>query len=310
MNCIEVNGTSLRCELSSSGKRTLVVLHKMGGTVGVVGPGDDPARRPALPLLAGWAARPVSSSAGVGEFRRICSLNVENWREQAGSPTPSRPRRDALSAAPRDGRAPDRPRFARPAAGLSGQSGSGRTGTGRRPATGGGAAAGAMGPAARLRSAATPRQRRRLARPAAAPQAHRRGRRGPAGRPLPRRRGGPRQIHADGPVLRRRRRAAQAAHPLPSLHAERAHALPRVQARPSGDRGPDPAAGRLDRHRGGAAVLRRIPGERHRRRDDPRAGCSRRCSSAAWWWWRRRTSRRTICSRASRGATRSCRSSR
>lgn len=70
MNCIEVNGTSLRCELSSSGKRTLVVLHKMGGTVGVVGPGDDPdADRLCRCWRAGrralCPAAPASVSSGV-----------------------------------------------------------------------------------------------------------------------------------------------------------------------------------------------------------------------------------------------------
>ena len=44
---------------------------------------------------------------------------------------------------------------------------------------------------------------------------------------------------------------------------------------------PIPPLADFDRRGGGAAVLRRIPGERHRRRDDPRAGCSRRCSTAA-----------------------------
>jgi 3-oxoadipate enol-lactonase len=33
MNWIEVNGTSLRCELSGSGKTTLVLVHEMGGTL-------------------------------------------------------------------------------------------------------------------------------------------------------------------------------------------------------------------------------------------------------------------------------------
>src|ERR1700761_7606471 len=32
-NWIEVNGTSLRCELSGSGKTTLVLVHEMGGTL-------------------------------------------------------------------------------------------------------------------------------------------------------------------------------------------------------------------------------------------------------------------------------------
>ena len=33
MNWIEVNGTSLRYELSGSGKATLVLMHEMGGTL-------------------------------------------------------------------------------------------------------------------------------------------------------------------------------------------------------------------------------------------------------------------------------------
>lgn len=33
MNWIEVNGTSLRCELAGSGKTTLVLVHEMGGTL-------------------------------------------------------------------------------------------------------------------------------------------------------------------------------------------------------------------------------------------------------------------------------------
>lgn len=33
MNWIEVNGTSLRCELTGSGKTTLVLVHEMGGTL-------------------------------------------------------------------------------------------------------------------------------------------------------------------------------------------------------------------------------------------------------------------------------------
>ena len=33
MNWIEVNGTSLRCELSGNGKTTLVLVHEMGGTL-------------------------------------------------------------------------------------------------------------------------------------------------------------------------------------------------------------------------------------------------------------------------------------
>ena len=33
MNWIEVNGTSLRCELSGSGQSTLVLVHEMGGTL-------------------------------------------------------------------------------------------------------------------------------------------------------------------------------------------------------------------------------------------------------------------------------------
>ena len=33
MNWIEVNGTSLRCELSGAGKTTLVLVHEMGGTL-------------------------------------------------------------------------------------------------------------------------------------------------------------------------------------------------------------------------------------------------------------------------------------
>jgi len=33
MNWIEVNGTSLRCDLSGSGKTTLVLIHEMGGTL-------------------------------------------------------------------------------------------------------------------------------------------------------------------------------------------------------------------------------------------------------------------------------------
>ena len=97
-----------------------------------------------------------------------------------------------------------------------------------------------------------------------------RRRRGPAERPLSRRRGRPRQIHADGPVLRRRRGVAQAAHPFPPLHAGRPRPHPCLEAGQSGRRRPDPAAGRRDRGRGGAAVLRRVPGQRHRRRDDPR----------------------------------------
>jgi 3-oxoadipate enol-lactonase len=33
MNWVEVNGTSLRCELTGSGKTTLVLVHEMGGTL-------------------------------------------------------------------------------------------------------------------------------------------------------------------------------------------------------------------------------------------------------------------------------------
>ena len=54
----------------------------------------------------------------------------------------------------------------------------------------------------------------------------------------------------------------------------------------------------VDLRRGLAVVLRRIPCHRHRRRDDPRAGCSRSCSNSAPWWWRPPTSRPTISTRA------------
>ena len=83
-----------------------------------------------------------------------------------------------------------------------------------------------------------------------------------------------------------------------------------LEAGQSGRHRSDPAAGRRHRGRGGAAVLRRVPGQRHRRRDDPgpavpgpvraRRGGGRDLQRRA----------RTICSRASRAATRSCRSSR
>ena len=63
---------------------------------------------------------------------------------------------------------------------------------------------------------------------------------------------------------------AEAAHPLPRFMQEAHARMHRLEAREPGRRRPDPAAGRPHRGRGGAALLRRVPGQRHRRRDDPR----------------------------------------
>ena len=86
------------------------------------------------------------------------------------------------------------------AASLSGDGGGRRTGTRCLPGTRGRAASDAVGAAARLRPAAAPGQRHRPVLPAcsAASRAPR-----TAERALHRRRGRARQIHADGPVLRR-----------------------------------------------------------------------------------------------------------
>ena len=90
----------------------------------------------------------------------------------------------------------------------------------------------------------------------------------PAGA-LPRRRGRARQVHADGSVLRQRRGGAQTTHPFPSLHADLACPGVCLEAGQPGRHRSDPAAGRHHRARRRVAVLRRVPGQRHRRRHDP-----------------------------------------
>ena len=66
----------------------------------------------------------------------------------------------------------------------------------------------------------------------------------------------------------------------------------------------------VDLRRSVAAVLRRIPRHRHRRRDDPRPAVRASCSNSASSWSRPRTSRRTISTRTASTARCSCRSSR
>ena len=56
MNWIEVNGTSLRCELNGSGATTLVLVHEMGGTLESSGPSDASVGRhaPRAALRHAW----------------------------------------------------------------------------------------------------------------------------------------------------------------------------------------------------------------------------------------------------------------
>ncbi len=104
----------------------------------------------------------------------------------------------------------------------------------------------------------------RLARPLWAGRAQRRTR---ADWALSMRSGRARQIDADGSVLCRRAGSAQAAGAFSCLHARdpRPHRTGAAGENPRADR---QGRGR-HRRRGGALVLRRIPGRQHRRRDDP-----------------------------------------
>ena len=75
------------------------------------------------------------------------------------------------------------------------------------------------------------------------------------------------------------------------------------------ERRPDPARRRRDRRGGLAAVLRRIPRHRHRRRHDPRPAVHALCSSRASCWWPPRMSRRRTSIRTASTALCSCPSS-
>ena len=125
------------------------------------------------------------------------------------------------------------------------------------------AAGGARGCPRRLCAAGLAlRLARALARPRPPPRA--------AFRPLHPRAGRTRQVDADGPVLRGDRRPGQAPRPFPRLHARGARAPRRATARWRGAGAVGGARRSPDRARL-AALLRRVPGPGHRRRDDPRA---------------------------------------
>ncbi len=81
------------------------------------------------------------------------------------------------------------------------------------------------------------------------------------------------------------------------------------RANPDGD---DPIPPLADAHggRGGAALLRRVPGQRHRRRDDPRPAVRGVVRAPRRHGRDVQHGARTICSRASPAGTPSCRSSR
>ena len=90
--------------------------------------------------------------------------------------------------------------------------------------------------------------------------------------PLHLRRRRPRQDHADGFVLRSKSGGAQAPRAFSRIHARRARthfrAAPEDEARRARRRRSDPACRRAIARRGLAALLRRIPRHRHRRRHD------------------------------------------
>ena len=110
-----------------------------------------------------------------------------------------------------------------------------------------------------------------------------------------------RQDHADGLVLRRKRREAETPRAFSRVHGRRARARARLssedQIRRDHRRRSDRPHRDRARRRGLASLLRRIPRHRHRRCDDSRAGCSHGCSRQASWSWPRRMSSRTSSTR-------------
>ena len=84
-------------------------------------------------------------------------------------------------------------------------------------------------------------------------------------RPLPLRRGRPRQVDADGPVLRDRPGHPEAPRPFPRLHAGGPRAASPPPA-PEGVERPGPPGRRRRRRRRDAALLRRDADHRHHRR--------------------------------------------
>ena len=132
--------------------------------------------------------------------------------------------------------------------------------------------------AAALRTLERARRLEGAPRPRPAP-----GRAAPGALPLRRRRH--RQVHADGPVLRRGAGRRQAPGPFPCLHAGGAGTPAYLAPGDQGQQGRPPAgAGRRPDRRGLADLLRRVPRGQRGRRHDPGPAVRGRCSSTAPWW--------------------------
>ena len=106
---------------------------------------------------------------------------------------------------------------------------------------------------------------------------------------------------------------AQAPRPFPRIHGRRARARSRLstgnQERRDRRTGSDPARRRGDRRGNLAAVLRRIPRHRYRRRHDPRPPVHAAVRTRHGRWWRRQIWRRTSSTKTGSTARCSCRSS-
>ena len=92
-------------------------------------------------------------------------------------------------------------------------------------------------------------------------------------------RGRPRQDHADGSVLRTGPDAPQTPRPFQRFHGRSPRPHPKASPGAQGRQEPrgrsDPAGGQGDCRRDPASLLRRVHGDRHRRRDDPVAAVFR-----------------------------------